>query len=81
MADGNTVEALATGIAKILGATAAGVLPPLFFDQALSFTAVLRRNDRNAHDDRQLANRSSVTPAQKGPTQVPRKWQGSHFLP
>ena len=47
MADGNAVEALATGIPKILGATAeAGVLPPLFFDQALCFTAVLRREDR-----------------------------------
>jgi ATP-dependent DNA helicase RecG len=49
MADGNAVEALATGIPKILAATAsAGVLPPLFFDQALSFTAILRRADRAA---------------------------------
>ena len=45
-ADGNAVEALATGIPKILAATAAaGTLPPLFFDQGLSFTAVLRRAD------------------------------------
>ncbi len=63
MADGNAVEALATGIPKILGATAAaGLLPPLFFDQALSFTAVLRRTDRKSgRDQRALA----ITPAQQ----------------
>jgi ATP-dependent DNA helicase RecG len=67
MADGNAVEALATGIPKIIGATAAaGVLPPLFFDQALSFTAVLRRSDRNANaTDRRTANQPSVTPARQ----------------
>jgi ATP-dependent DNA helicase RecG len=65
MADGNAVEALATGIPKILGAAAAaGVLPPLFFDQALGFTAVLRRTDRRPslrHDTQDRA----VTPAQR----------------
>jgi ATP-dependent DNA helicase RecG len=67
MADGNAVEALATGIPKIIGATAAaGVPPPLFFDQALSFTAVLRRIDRNANaTDRRTANQPSVTPARQ----------------
>jgi ATP-dependent DNA helicase RecG len=62
MADGNAVEALATGIPKILGATAAaGLLPPLFFDQALSFTAVLRRTDRKSERGPAL----TITPAQQ----------------
>jgi ATP-dependent DNA helicase RecG len=65
MADGNAVEALATGIPKILGATAAaGVLPPLFFDQALGFTAVLRRADRASAVDKD-DQRRSATPAQR----------------
>ena len=63
--DGNAVEALATGIPKILGATAsAGVLPPLFFDQALSFTIVLRRGDlREAGSVG--STRVDITPAQR----------------
>jgi predicted HTH transcriptional regulator len=65
MADGNAVEVLATGIPKILGATAAaGVLPPLFFDQALSFTAVLRRADRRPLLQHHTRDRA-VTPAQR----------------
>jgi ATP-dependent DNA helicase RecG len=44
LADGNAVEALATGIPKILAAIAdAGLKPPVFFDQALSFTATIDR--------------------------------------
>lgn len=64
MADGNAVEALATGIPKILGATAAaGVLPPLFFDQALSFTAVLRRADRQPEG--RSTTRTDITASQQ----------------
>ena len=62
--DGNAVEALATGIPKILAATAAaGVLPPLFFDQALSFTAVLRRGDLRSGGG--VPVRTDVTSAQR----------------
>lgn len=68
MADGNAVEALATGIPKILGSTAeAGLLPPLFFDQALSFTAVLRREDRQPNG---VAGSQRVTPAQQRLLQI-----------
>jgi ATP-dependent DNA helicase RecG len=64
LADGNAVEALATGIPKILGASvAAGVLPPLFFDQALSFTTVLRRTDRETVADATALAR--ITPSQR----------------
>ena len=42
--DGNAVEALATGIPKILSALATAGLPePIFFDQALSFTVAINR--------------------------------------
>ncbi len=42
--DGRVVEALATGIPKILEATVGDGLPaPRFFDQAISFTAILTR--------------------------------------
>jgi ATP-dependent DNA helicase RecG len=45
--DGRVVEALATGIPTILRATVGAGLPaPQFFDQAVSFTAVLSRNRR-----------------------------------
>jgi ATP-dependent DNA helicase RecG len=43
-ADGRTVEALATGIPLVFAETDANGLPrPTFFDQALSFTAILHR--------------------------------------
>ena len=49
--DGNAVEALATGIPKILSALAtAGLAKPVFFDQALSFTAVIKRAYIGASD-------------------------------
>jgi predicted HTH transcriptional regulator len=49
---------------KILGATAAaGVLPPLFFDQALNFTAILRRSDRSPESVRPTG--SKITNSQQ----------------
>jgi ATP-dependent DNA helicase RecG len=53
--DGRVVEALATGIPTILQATiGAGMPAPDFFDQAVSFTAVLHRQALPSGADTQL---------------------------
>lgn len=55
-ADGRSVEALATGIPRVLAETDGQGLPrPTFFDQALAFTAILHRPPAVAANHRSLA--------------------------
>lgn len=69
--DGRVVEALASGIPRILEVTVGDGLPePVFFDQAISFTAILRRPQGlgqrpsgKAPADGEMA--TSMTPAQR----------------
>jgi ATP-dependent DNA helicase RecG len=68
-ADGRTVEALATGIPLVLAETNANGLPrPTFFDQALSFTAILHRAHVVSNEPSPIAaegNRPFTTPAER----------------
>lgn len=58
-ADGRTVEALATGIPLVLAETDANGLPrPTFFDQALSFTAILHRAHTATTERSRISRRS-----------------------
>jgi ATP-dependent DNA helicase RecG len=63
--DGRVVEALATGIPTILRTTVGAGLPaPEFFDQAVSFTAVLHRGPKNAPAP-SLPESGSLSPAEQ----------------
>ncbi len=65
LSDGNAVEALATGIPKILSSIAsAGLAKPVFFDQALGFTVAI---DRRYLSSRQKKN-SAATNAFDSPS-------------
>lgn len=67
--DGRVVEAHGTGLPKILAATVDdGLPPPQFFDQAISFTAILTRPSGDSHEARdrdRLVSSESPTPAEQ----------------
>jgi ATP-dependent DNA helicase RecG len=66
--DGRVVEALASGMPKILEATVGDGLPiPRFFDQGISFTAIVDRpsNDPPQRADRGRLVKTSPTPSER----------------